>query len=44
MRQLYDLGAGVRAGAGIAPMKPVVENLSMDDMISVVAYAASLDP
>ncbi|MBV9725784.1 MAG: cytochrome C-binding protein [Gammaproteobacteria bacterium] len=44
MRQLYDLSAGVRAGAGMAPMKPVVEKLSMDDMISVVAYAASLDP
>ena len=44
VRQLYDLRAGVRAGAGSGPMKPVVEKLSMDDMISVAAYAASLDP
>ena len=44
IRQLYDLRAGVRAGAGSAPMKPVVEKLSMDDMISVAAYAASLNP
>jgi cytochrome c553 len=44
IRQLYDLRAGVRAGAGSAPMKPVVEKLSMDDMISVAAYVASLNP
>jgi len=25
-------------------MKPIVESLSMDDMISLAAYAASLDP
>jgi len=44
IRQLYDLRAGVRAGAGSAPMRAVVEKLSMDDMISVAAYAASLNP
>ena len=44
IRQLYDLRAGLRAGTGSAPMKPVVEKLSMDDMISVAAYAASLNP
>jgi cytochrome c553 len=44
IRQLYDLRAGVRAGAGSASMKPVVEKLSMDDMISVAAYVASLNP
>jgi cytochrome c553 len=44
IRQLYDIRAGVRAGAGSALMKPVVENLNMDDMISLAAYAASLSP
>ena len=44
IRQLYDLRVGVRAGAGSAPMKSVVEQLSMGDMISVAAYVASLSP
>jgi len=44
IRQLYDFRAGVRAGAGSALMKPVVEKLSMEDMISVAAYVASLSP
>jgi len=44
IRQLYDFRAGVRAGAGSALMKPIVANLSVDDMISLAAYAASLDP
>lgn len=44
IRQLYDFRAGVRAGAGSALMKPIVEKLSMDDMISLAAYASSLNP
>jgi cytochrome c553 len=44
IRQLYDFRAGVREGAGSALMKPVVEKLSMDDMISLAAYTASLSP
>ena len=44
IRQLYDFRAGLRAGAGSALMKPVVEKLSIDDMISLAAYAASLSP
>jgi cytochrome c553 len=44
VRQLYDFRAGVRGGAGSALMKPVVEKLSIDDMISLAAYAASLAP
>jgi cytochrome c553 len=44
MRQLYDFRAGARGGAGSALMKPVVEKLSLDDMISLAAYAASLPP
>ena len=44
IRQLYDFHAGARAGPGSALMKPVVENLAMDDMISLAAYVASLSP
>jgi cytochrome c553 len=44
IRQLYDFRAGVRAGAGSALMKPIVAKLSMEDMISLAAYAASLNP
>ena len=44
IRQLYDFRAGVRAGAGSALMKPVVDKLTMDDMISLAAYVASLSP
>jgi cytochrome c553 len=44
IRQLYDFRAGVRAGASSALMKPVIEKLSMDDMISLAAYAATLNP
>lgn len=44
VRQLYDLKVGVRAGIGSALMKPVVAKLSLDDMISLAAYTASLSP
>jgi cytochrome c553 len=44
IRQLYDFRAGARGGAGSALMKPVIAKLSMDDMISLAAYAASLNP
>ena len=44
IRQLYDFRAGVRGGAGSALMKPVVARLSMDEMISLAAYTASLNP
>lgn len=44
VRQLYDFRAGVRGGPGSALMKPVVEKLSMNDIISLAAYAASLNP
>jgi cytochrome c553 len=44
VRQLYDFRAGVRGGPGSARMKPVVEKLSIGDMISLAAYAASLSP
>jgi cytochrome c553 len=44
VRQLYDFKTGARAGIGSALMKPVVEKLSVDDMISLAAYAASMPP
>jgi cytochrome c553 len=44
VRQLYDFKHGARAGADSALMKPSVEKLSIRDMISLAAYAASLAP
>jgi cytochrome c553 len=44
VRQLYDLQQGSRAGDASAPMKPIVEKLSHQDMISLGAYIASLKP
>jgi cytochrome c553 len=43
-RQLFDFKTGARKGANSEPMKPVVENLSVADMIALVAYTASLVP
>jgi cytochrome c553 len=44
VRQLFDIQHGVRAGAGTVLMKPTVEKLTMEDMIDLAAYAASLQP
>jgi cytochrome c553 len=44
MRQLYDIKAGARAGAGTALMKAVVANLDNDDMTAIVAYLATQAP
>ena len=44
VRQLHDFKTGARAGRGSALMQPVVENLSMEDMIALAAYVASLSP
>ena len=44
VRQLYDFKHGTRAGASGALMKPVVDKLSEDDMISLAAYLSSLNP
>jgi len=43
-RQLYDFRSGARAGASSAAMRPVVENLGVDDMIALSAYVSSLSP
>ena len=44
VRQLYDLQSGARAGAGAAQMKPVVENLTVDEMTSIAAYLTTRLP
>jgi len=43
-RQLFELKSGMRAGSGSALMKPTVENLTLEDMIALAAYAGSLKP
>lgn len=43
-RQLYDFKDGARSGSGREIMKPIVERLSINDMISLAAYASSLAP
>jgi cytochrome c553 len=43
-RQLHDFQQHARQGSAGALMAPVVEKLSQDDMISLVAYVASLSP
>ena len=44
VRQLYDFKHGARAGIGSALMKESVEKLTLEDMIALAAYAASLAP
>lgn len=43
-RQLYDFKHGTRAGVESALMKPSVEKLTLEDMISLSAYIGSLAP
>ena len=43
-RQLYEFRHGGRTGVQSALMKPTVENLALEDMIALAAYAGSLLP
>ena len=43
-RQLHDLRAGKRRGGAAELMKPVVANLSDEDIVDLCAYLASCDP
>jgi cytochrome c553 len=43
-RQLYDFKSGARKGPNSELMKPAVEKLSVEDMIALVAFPASLKP
>jgi len=44
VRQMYDMRQGARKGLWTDLMKPVVANLSEDDMLLIAAYTASLQP
>jgi cytochrome c553 len=44
LRQLVDFGRGARHGPLAAAMAGVARSMSIDDMIAVTAYAASLAP
>jgi cytochrome c553 len=41
VRQLYDMQSGSRSGEWTQLMKPVVANLSSDDLLAIAAYTAS---
>lgn len=43
-RQLFDMKHGARNGAGMQVMKPVVANMTNEDIIAVTAYLATLAP
>jgi cytochrome c553 len=44
MRQLWDFKRGTRNGLWAVLMKPVVANLTADDLTAIVAYLASITP
>jgi cytochrome c553 len=44
MRQLWDFQHGARAGPWSPLMAPNVIKLTLDDMVALAAYAASLPP
>ena len=43
-RQLYDIQQFTRNGPGTQLMRPVVQNLTQDDILAITAYLASLEP
>ena len=43
-RQLHDLQTGVRNGAWSDLMEAAVANLTVEDIVNIVAYTASLEP
>lgn len=44
MRQLFDMKAGTRRGPWAELMTPVVDKMSVEDMLNLSAYTASLAP
>ena len=44
LRQMLAFRNGVRSGEAAAQMNPVVEKLTLDDMIDIVGYVSSLSP
>ena len=43
-RQMFDMQAGARRGEWTELMKPVVANLSNEDLVNIAAYVSSLMP
>ena len=43
-RQMYDMQTGARHGEWADLMKPVVAQLTDDDLVNIVAYVSSLMP
>jgi cytochrome c553 len=43
-RQLYDFQQGTRNGSSAPLMRPIVANLTEEDMVAITAYLASLGP
>ena len=43
-RQLYDFQSGARRGAWSALMQDVVDDLTLEDLVAIAAYTASLEP
>ena len=44
MRQMFDMQQGFRKGSWTDLMKPVLTNLTTEDMMNIAAYTASLAP
>ena len=44
VRELYDMQSGARHNLEAEPMKPIVANMRIDDMIAVAAYLGTLKP
>jgi len=44
MRQLFDMKTGTRRGPWSEVMKPIVSGMSLQDMMALSAYAASVPP
>jgi cytochrome c553 len=44
MRQMFDMQQGFRKGSWTDLMKPVLANLTEEDMMNIAAYTASLAP
>jgi cytochrome c553 len=43
-RQMFDMQQGLRKGPWVSLMQPVVDRMSGDDVLNVIAYVSSLGP
>jgi cytochrome c553 len=44
VRQMFDMKSGTRKGPGVDAMKPVLANLTPQDMLAIAAYVSSRQP